>query len=121
MCCTSSTLLVYNGILGPIKACVQPELGTRYLKSSANAAIWQKSIAAAAYRYLNKKVAALWLLACKTAAAAACCYFKKINSKENDGIQMRYLMVKFLLYLRKLFIPALKILVQVTIDISRLK
>ena len=47
------------------------ELGTRYLKSSGAAAIKQKSSGAAAYRYSNKKVAPLPLLACKTAAAAA--------------------------------------------------
>ena len=46
-------------------------MGTRYLKSSGAAAIWQKSSCAAAYRYTNKKVAPLPLLACKTAAAAA--------------------------------------------------
>ena len=44
---------------------VKPELGTRYLKSSG----------AAAYRYSNKKVAPLPLLACKTVSAAAT--FKK--------------------------------------------
>ena len=48
-----------------------PELGTRYLKSSAAPAIWQKNSGAAACRYLNKKVALLPLLAYKTAAAAA--------------------------------------------------
>ena len=84
----------------------QPELGTRYLKTSGAAAIWQNSSGAAAYRYSNKKVAPLPLLACKTAAAAACrCrYFKKINSTKNDGIQIRYLMGKFQLYLRKVII-----------------
>ena len=35
------------------------ELGTRCLKSSAAAAFGKKSSGAAAYRYLNKKVAAL--------------------------------------------------------------
>ena len=33
-------------------------------------------------------------------------YFKKINSTKNDGIQIRYLMVKFQLFLRKLIIQA---------------
>ena len=47
------------------------ELGTRYLKSSGAAAIWEKSSGAATCRYLNKKVAPLPLLAYKTAAAAA--------------------------------------------------
>ena len=83
----------------------------------------KKSSGAAAYRYSNKKVAPLPLLARKTAAAAACRhrYFKKINSKKSDGIQIRYLMVKFQLYLRKLIIQAFKISDQVTIGISRLK
>ena len=48
-------------------------------------------------------------------------YFKKISSEKNDGIQIRYLMVKFQLYLQKLIIQAFKISVQVTIGISRLK
>ena len=53
----------------------------------------KKSSGAAAYRYSNKKVAPLPLL-------------KKIISKKNDGIQIRYLMMKFQLYLRKLIIQA---------------
>ena len=53
----------YNGYLPPA------ELGTRYLKSSAAAAIWQKKQRRC--RYLNKKVVPLPLLAYKTAAAAA--------------------------------------------------
>ena len=53
--------------------------------------------------------------------ACACPYFEKINSKKNDGIQTRYLMVKFQHYLRKLFIQAFKIFVQITIGISRFK
>ena len=87
-----------------------PELGTRYMKSSgaAAAAIWQKKQRRCRLSLLKKKVAPLPLLACKTAAAAVCrCrYFKKINSTKNDGIQIRYLMVKFQLYLRKLIIQA---------------
>ena len=78
----------------------------------------KKSSGAAAYRYSNKKVAPLPLLARKTAAAAAT---SKKNSIKNDGIQIRYLMVKFQLYLLMLIIQAFKILVQVTIGISRLK
>ena len=68
----------------------------------------KKSSGLAAYRYSNKKVAPLPLLECKTAVAAACpCRnFKKINSTKNDGIQIRYLMVKFQLYLLKLIIQA---------------
>ena len=85
-------------------------------------AIWQKKQWRCAYRYSNKKVAPLPLLACKTAAAARCrCRYFKKNSKKNDGIQIRYLMMKFQLYLRKLIIQAFKIAVQVTIGISRLK
>ena len=80
------------------------ELGTRYLKSTALPLFGKKSSGAAAYRYSNKKVAPLPLLACKTAAAAAT--LKKINSTKNDGIQIRYLMVKFQLCLRKLIIQA---------------
>ena len=81
-----------------------PELGIRYLKSSgaAAAAIWQK----------KQRRCRLSLLKSKSSAAAATCmqnggrcrYFKKINSTKNDGIQIRYLMVKFQLYLRKLII-----------------
>ena len=59
----------------------------------------KKSSGTAAYRYLNKKVVPLPLLACKTAAACRCRYFKNMNSKKNDGIQMRYLILKFQLYL----------------------
>ena len=51
-----------------------------------------------------KKVAPLPLLACKTAAAVAS--LKKINSTKNNGIQIRYLIVKFQLCLRKLIIQA---------------
>ena len=69
---------------------------TRYLKYLAKKG-------AAAYRYSNKQVAPLPLFACKT---AGCRYFKKMNSTKNDGIQIRYLMVKFQLYLRKLIIQA---------------
>ena len=47
--------------------------------------------------------------------------FKKINSKKSDGIQIRYLMVKFQLYLRKLIIQTFNTSVEVTIGISRLK
>ena len=54
----------------------------------------KKSSVTAAYRYSNKPVALLPLLACKTAAAAA--YFKKINNKKNDDIQIRYPMIKFI-------------------------
>ena len=64
-------------------------------------------------RYLAKIAAA--------AAACRCRYSKKINSTRKDGIQIRYLIVKFQLYLRKLIIQAFSILVQVTIGISRLK
>ena len=52
-----------------------------------------------------------------------CRYFKKINGKKNDGFQIRYLMLKFQLYLRKsIVIQAFRILVglQFTIGISRL-
>ena len=70
----------------------------------------KKNSGAAACRYLNKKVAPLPLLAYKTAAAAACrCrYFRKISSEKNDGIQIRYPIVKFQLYLRKLQFKLLK-------------
>ena len=75
-----------------IQVVVRTELSIRYLPLFG-----RKSSGAAAYRYLNEKVAPLPLLAYKTAAGASCrCrYFEKINSKKNDGIQMRYLMVKF--------------------------
>ena len=63
----------------------------------------KKSSGAAAYCYSNKKVVPLPLLACKTAAAAATL---KKNSTKNDGIQIRYLTVKFQLYLPKLIIQA---------------
>ena len=75
-----------------------PELGTRYLKSSAAAAIWQK----------KQRRCRLSLLKQKSSAAACiqnsghCRYFKKISSKKNNGIQIRYPIVKFQLYLRKL-------------------
>ena len=89
-----------------------PELGTRYLKSSGAAAgaICQKSSGAADCRNLNKKVAPLPLLTYKTAAGAAYRrrYFRKISSKKNDGIQVRYPIVKFQLYLRKLSFKLLK-------------
>ena len=90
--------LLILGTLG-----ILAELGTRYLPLFG-----KKSCGAAAYRYSNKKVAPLPLLACKTAAAAACCYryFKNINSTKNDGIHIRYLMVKFQLCLQKLVIQA---------------
>ena len=61
------------------------ELGTRYWAPAGHPPLFgKKSSGAAAYRYSNKKVAPLPLLACK-----------KINSTKNDGIQKRYLMVKF--------------------------
>ena len=72
----------------------------------------KKSSGAAAYCYLHEKVATLPLplLAHKTAAAANCCslYFKKINSKKNDGIQMQYLMVKFQLVYKSYLFKLLK-------------
>ena len=57
--------------------CLFAELGTRYLKSNAAAAIWQKSSGAAACRYLTEKVAPLPLLAYKTAAATLQKYLAK--------------------------------------------
>ena len=104
-----------------VKGCKPPKLGTRYLKSSgaAAAAVRQKkSSGTAAYRYSNKKVAPLPLLASKTAAAAATLKKQRIK---NDGIQIRYLMMKFQLSLRKYIIKAFKILVQVKIGTNRLK
>ena len=74
---------------GPAKTWLA-ELGTRYLKSSG----------AAAYRYSNKSSAAA---ATCTQNSGRCRYFKKKSTK-NDGIQIRYLMVKFQLYLRKLIV-----------------
>ena len=52
---------------------IYAELGTRYLKSSAAAAIWQiKQRGTAVYRFLNENVASLLVLAYKTMGAAAC-------------------------------------------------
>ena len=68
------------------------ELGTRYFKSSAAAAVRQKTQRRCRWSLLK------W----KSSAAAATCiqnsgrcrYFKKKENK-NDGNQIRYLMVKF--------------------------
>ena len=68
----------------------------------------KKSSLAVVYRYSNKKVAPLPLLACKTAAnpLVAATTLKKINGTKNDGIQIRYLMVKFhFIYESYLFKP----------------
>ena len=70
-------------------------MGIHYLKSSAAATTSQNP---------------LTLLKRKSSAAAAtwvqnsgrCHYLQSINSKKNDGIQIRYLLMKFQLYLRKL-------------------
>ena len=85
---------------------LQPELGTRYLKSGTAAAIWQN----------KQRHCRLLLLKLKSSAAATTClqnngrcrYFRKISSKRNDGIQIQYPMVKFQLYLRKLQFKLLK-------------
>ena len=72
----------------------------------------KKGSGAAACRNLNKKVAPLLLplLAFKIAVAAACrCrYFRKISSKKKDCIRIRYPIVKFQRYLRKLQFKLLK-------------
>ena len=80
------------------------EPGTRYLKSSAAAAIWQKT---------QRR--------CRLSPLVAAAILKKKIVKKNNGIQMQYLMVKFLLYLQKLLIQAFKISVRVTNGISRPK
>ena len=59
------------------RAGASTELGTRYLKSSVAAAICIQN-------------------------SGRCRYFRKISSKKNDGLQIRYPIVKFQLYLQKL-------------------
>ena len=73
------------------------ELGTRHLKSSAAAGIWQKKQRRCRLSLLSSAAAATCMQ-----NSGRCRYFKKINSTKNDGIEIRYLMVKFQLHLRKL-------------------
>ena len=68
------------------------------------AALWQKKQRRSRFSLLKWKSSAATCIQ----NSSRCRYFSKISSKKNDGIQIRYPMVKFQLYLRKLQFKLLK-------------
>ena len=100
-----------------------PELGTRYLKSSGAAAIWQKKQQRCRLSLLKSKSSGVAAAATCIQNNGRCHYFRKISSKNNKKRWHSNTVPKgeISTLFTKVAIRAFKVLVEVKIGVSWLK